>query len=142
FGGASAIMKAANSFIDRLAPSDRIAVAGFGLGAPATAFTSDRARVKQAIARMTGQRQNARVLGGRVNVSLSEALAIGRGDQITLETAQARECQGLIGIELAQCRQEVELEARSQAQNVTLDADQSLRSLRDLFSGLSRIDGP
>ena len=34
FGGAMAINKAANAFIDRLAPSDRVAVAGFGVGAP------------------------------------------------------------------------------------------------------------
>src|SRR5262249_48698153 len=32
FGGAMAIVKAANAFIDRLEPSDRIAVAGFGAG--------------------------------------------------------------------------------------------------------------
>ena len=56
FGGAMAIAKAANGFIDRLLPSDRVAVAGIGLGAPATSFTADRARVKQAIARMVGQK--------------------------------------------------------------------------------------
>ena len=51
FGGAMAIVKAANGFIDRLAPSDRVAVAGFGIGAPSTTFTPDRERVKRAIAR-------------------------------------------------------------------------------------------
>jgi hypothetical protein len=56
FGGAMAIARAANAFIDRLLPSDRVAVAGIGLGAPSTVFTSDRARVKQAIARMVGQK--------------------------------------------------------------------------------------
>ena len=48
FGGALGIARAANAFIDRLSPSDRIAVAGFGIGAPATVFTADRERVKQA----------------------------------------------------------------------------------------------
>src|SRR6185436_8135752 len=52
FGGAMAINKAANAFIDRLAPSDRVAVAGFGVGAPSTPFTADRARIKRALARM------------------------------------------------------------------------------------------
>jgi hypothetical protein len=55
---------------------------------------------------------------------------------------QGRECQGLTQFELAQCRQQVEIEARSLAQDVALDADQTLRSLRDLFAGLSRIDAP
>jgi len=40
------------AFIDRLAPSDRVAVAGFGIGAPSTAFTADRERIKQVIGRM------------------------------------------------------------------------------------------
>src|SRR6185312_1350424 len=56
FGGAMAINKAANAFIDRLAPSDRVAVAGIGLGAPSTPFTQDRKRIKQAMARMVGQK--------------------------------------------------------------------------------------
>jgi len=56
FGGAIGIAKAANAFVDRLSPSDRVAVAGIGVGAPATVFTSDRARVKQAISRMVGQK--------------------------------------------------------------------------------------
>src|SRR5262249_4279985 len=32
FGGAQAIARTANAFVDRLAPSDRVAVAGFGTG--------------------------------------------------------------------------------------------------------------
>ena len=47
FGGALAIAKAANAFVDKLTPSDRVAVAGIGAGAPATVFTSDRARITQ-----------------------------------------------------------------------------------------------
>src|SRR5262249_11239744 len=60
FGGAMAIIHAADAFIDRLSPADRIAVAGFGVGAPATTFTADRERVKRTIGRMVGQRQVAR----------------------------------------------------------------------------------
>lgn len=143
FGGAPAINKAVTAFIDRLAPSDRIAVAGFGPGAPAASFTGDRERLKRTIGRMTGQKKSGRSIDtGHINISLSEALAIGRGDQTTLETVQNRECQGMTQYELAQCRQQVEIEARSLAQDVTLDADQTLRSLRDLFAGLSRIDAP
>src|SRR5262249_52493765 len=56
FGGALAIARAANGFIDHLAPTDRIAVAGIGTGAPSTPFTANRERVKQAIGRMVGQK--------------------------------------------------------------------------------------
>src|SRR5579864_5890968 len=81
FGGAMAIAKAANAFIDRLSPSDRIAVAGFGVGAPATVFTADRARVKAAIARMRGQKRAGLLTDLNYSISLTEALEIDRGDQ-------------------------------------------------------------
>ena len=142
FGGASAIAKAANAFVDRLSPSDRIAVAGFGIGAPATAFTGDLTRVKKTIARMTGQKLAARIGISRVNVSLAESQAVERGDQNTLEQIMARECQGLIGMDLMACRQEVELFARTLAQDANLDAQRTLQQLRDLFAGLTRIDAP
>jgi len=142
FGGASGIAKAANAFIDRLSPSDRVAVAGFGIGAPATAFTSDLTRVKKTIARMTGQKQPGRIGISRINVSLAESQAVERGDQTTLEQIMARECQGLIGMDLVACRQEVELFARTLAQDANLDAQRTLQQLRDLFAGLTRIDAP
>ena len=58
FGGAIAITKAANGFIDRLLPSDRVAVAGIGVGAPSTVFTSDRTR-GQAGHRTDGRAEDA-----------------------------------------------------------------------------------
>ena len=75
FGGALAIRKAANDFIDRLQPSDRVAVAGIGLGAPRRRSPPTRARIKQAIARMVGQ-QTAGACRSTHNIALVEALAI------------------------------------------------------------------
>jgi VWFA-related protein len=146
FGGALVIAKAANAFIDRLSPSDRVAVAGFGTGAPATVFTADRARIKLAISRMVGQKRAGRTVDIGHNIALVEAEAIERGDRSTLEAVQGRECQG-IGIGraasgLEMCRAEVEMEAHSLAQDANLDANQAIQSLRDLFAGLSRIDAP
>src|SRR5438132_4103356 len=91
FGGARAVMTAVTAFIDRLSPSDRIAAVGFGPGSPATTFTADRERVKQAVARMVGQRQSS--FGAMHEIALSEALAIVRGDPIMLTTVMSRECQ-------------------------------------------------
>ncbi len=83
FGGAIGIARAANGFIDRLLPSDRIAVAGIGVGAPATVFTSDRARVKQAIARMVGQKTPE--LRSTHAIGMVEAIAIERDDPGSLQ---------------------------------------------------------
>jgi len=144
FGGAMAINKAASAFIDRLQPSDRVAVAGFGIGAPSTTFTADRERVKKAIGRMVGMKQAGRMVDLGHNIALTEALAIEKGDRATLEQVQARECQGTERSPGAaeMCRSQVELEAHSLAQDTNHEADQTLQTLRDLFAALRLIDAP
>ena len=144
FGGAMAINKAANGFIDRLAPSDRVAVAGFGVGAPSTPFTADRARIKRALARMVGQRLSSRTVDLGHNIALVEAQAIARGDFGVLESVQIRECASMVGsaAQLEMCRQQVAMEAQSLAFDVNHDADQTIQTLRDLFTGLRTIDAP
>jgi VWFA-related protein len=146
FGGAMGIARAANGFIDRLSPSDRIAVAGFGTGAPATVFTADRARVKQVISRMAGQKRAGRPGDYHHNIALTEALLINKGDRVTLETVQMRECSpASVGSSPAQielCRTEVEIEATMLAMDSTQEADTTITALRDLLIGLRAIDAP
>ena len=144
FGGTMAINKAANAFIDRLAPSDRVAVAGFGTGAPSTTFTADRARIKQALARMAGQKQSGRSVDAGHNIALVEAQAIEKGDRAMLEAVESRECStaGNAPGAVEMCRSQVELEARSLAFDVNREADQTIQTLRDLFVGLRTIDAP
>jgi VWFA-related protein len=144
YGGAMAINKAANAFIDRLAPSDRVAVAGFGVGAPSTTFTADRARVKAAIGRMVGQKQAARSVDVGHNIALVEAQAIEKGDRAMLDSVQQRECAGAANPPGSQemCRGQVEMEAHSLAFDTNREADQTIQTLRDLFTGLRMIDAP
>lgn len=146
FGGASAIARAANGFIDRLAPSDRIAVAGFGVGAPSTPFTADRERVKRAIGRMVGQKQVNRSIDRQLNIALFEAQAIDKGDSATLASVQARECQATGGDRspgaMEMCLNQVEMQARTMAGEANQDADQTLNTLRELFNSLRLIDAP
>src|SRR5688572_9146244 len=108
FGGGMAIAKAANAFIDRLTPADRVAVAGFGVGSPATVFTADRERVKRVISRMVGQKQPGRMMDLGHNIALVEAQAIERGDQVTYTQVLNRECPpiALSPMALEVCRQQ------------------------------------
>ena len=140
FGGAMAIAQAANGFIDRLLPSDRVAVAGIGFGAPATVFTADRARVKQAIARMVGQKTPE--LRSTYSIALVEALAIDRGEAGALETVVGRECAGLNSRDVPGCAFEVETEARDKARNSGQSAQDTINALTALFTGLRSIDAP
>jgi VWFA-related protein len=145
FGGALAISKAANAFVDRLSPADRVAVAGFGPGAPATVFTADRARVKQAISRMVGRKQaSGRSADFGHDISVTEALAIERGDRMTLQAVVTRECQsmGTVPGSLDSCSTEVEVAARTKASDRIHASDETLQALRDLFQGLRAIDAP
>jgi VWFA-related protein len=140
FGGAMAIARAANAFIDKLAPSDRVAVAGIGLGAPSTTFTSDRARVKQAISRMVGQKSPP--MTAMHSVALVEAIAIDHGDQGMLDQVIGRECQGLRGGDLVACQVETETEARAMARSANQEGDETVQGLSALFAGLRAIDAP
>jgi VWFA-related protein len=141
FGGAMGITRAANAFIDRLMPSDRIAVAGIGTGAPATPFTADRQRVKQAIARMAGQKHAGAFMGLGHNIGLAEAMQVDRGEPAVLQTIQERECQGLSGPAQVGCFVEVEIEARSLARDSIHEGDQTTSALRALLSGLRGVEG-
>jgi VWFA-related protein len=140
FGGAVGIARAANGFIDRLLPSDRIAVAGIGVGAPATVFTSDRARVKQAIARMVGQKTPE--LRSTHAIGMVEAIAIERDDPGSLQQVLARECAGMTSQEAAGCAVEVEMLARDKGRNAVHDSEETTRALTALFTGLRSIDAP
>ncbi len=140
FGGAIAITKAANGFIDRLLPSDRVAVAGIGVGAPSTVFTSDRTRVKQAIARMVGQKMQE--MRTAHSIALVEAISIERGDPGVLENVLSRECAGLSSQEVQACRFEVETEAREKGRSANQEGNESVQALTALFIGLRAIDAP
>jgi VWFA-related protein len=142
FGAARGVMAAANAFIDRLLPSDRIAAVGLGAGSPATPFTADRARVKQAISRMTGTKRSGIGIP-QFNLAMSEAIAMSNGDRTMAETVVARECRGeRTPAALEACRQTVESEAIQLARDAQQGADQTILSLRNLLVGLAGIDAP
>jgi VWFA-related protein len=141
FGGALAINKAAMSFIDRLSPSDRVAVAGIGPGAPATPFTADRQRIKLAIGRMVGRKQHTRTVDLGHNIGVAEAMQIERGDVTLLQMVQDRECQGMTQGTLLACQTEVEMEVRTTAQDLNRDGEETINALRALFTGLRNIEG-
>src|SRR5262245_1232882 len=143
FGGSMAIGKAANEFVDRLTPSDRVAVAGIGAGSPATPFTADRQRIKQAIARMTGKKQLGRsTIDLGHNIGLTEAMQVERGDLALLENILQRECIGLSGPTLITCRIEVEIEVRALGRETNQNGEDTVTGLRSLLIALRGIEGP
>jgi VWFA-related protein len=141
-GGAQAVLAAANAFIDRLSPSDRIAAVSLGLGSAATPFISDRARVKEAIGRMAGQRDSMKLTS--ITVTGTEALEISDGNRLTADQVIARECSGLRAgsAQLQQCRQDVEAEAVMLADQLKRASQMTTRGIRDLLMAMQVLDGP
>jgi VWFA-related protein len=145
FGGAAGLRRAVEGFIDRLQPSDRIAAVGLGPGSTSTPFTADRARVKQAIARMPGSRQTMNVFD--FNIAISEAMAIRKGDGYVLERVLVRECgapaaDGSFTIDQQLCRSRAETSAQMMAQNGVSETDLTISHLRALLTALKTIDLP
>jgi VWFA-related protein len=143
FGAAAMLRNAVDGFIDRLQPSDRIAAVGTGAGALSTPFTSDRQRVKDAVARMAGQRTTLEAV--RYRVGLAEALDVRRGsDPTVLSRIVLRECAGEVPDtpEYQVCVMAVQMEAERQAQIVTSESETTLWALRRLLTGLAVIDAP
>jgi VWFA-related protein len=141
FGGAMGITKAATAFIDRLSPSDRVAVAGIGTGAPATPFTADRQRIKQAIGRMVGRKQAGSVIDIGHTIGIAEAMQVERGDTTLLQSIQERECQNSGGASQMGCFIEVETQVHLLARDSRVEADQTIAALRALFVALGSVEG-
>ncbi len=141
-GGAAAVLAAASAFIDRLSPSDRVAAVSLGLGGPATPFTADRQRVKEAIGRMAGQRETLKLTNQ--TVTPTEAFEMADGNRLTADSVYQRECAGLRAGSAAmlQCRQEVDAEALTLADQLRRSSDMTIRGLRDVLDALKVLDGP
>ena len=141
FGEMRTMRDAVEAFIDRLSPADRVAIVGFGTGAKSTSFMSDHDQLKRALALLPGQQQQQQFGGGTHDLGLATALAIERGDDITLSQVVMRDCQGTPRA-IQQCRQEIQAEAQQVAGEARLDSDLTLRSLRDVLTNLRAVDAP
>jgi VWFA-related protein len=142
FGGSTAMMKTLEGFIDKLLPSDRLAVVGFGPGAQPLSFIGDLTRAKQVVSRMTGNKQP----GGPTtyNVGLGESLSIVRGELGMLDGAIARECANMAPrtYQYSVCSTGVKDDAGQIAREALEIANNSINGLADLFTALRSIDAP
>lgn len=134
-GGERSVLKAAEGYLDRLTPADRVALFTIPAPGPFVAFTADAVRVKDALRHVVGRYRMPTV---RHSIAATEALAIEDGDGDVLTKVIARECAR----NDSACAQEIELEARAIAPQVTLRANDTLTALTDVFTFLRSIDGP
>jgi hypothetical protein len=127
-----------NALIDRLEPSDRVAAVALG-GAVSTPFTSDRASLKEAIGRMSGDMQPVTDVAA-TTITAAEAVEIAEGSQTTLQAVVLRECQRTRAGN--SCPEQVAGDARTIALQIRQATHRTLISLQDLLNSLSVIEAP
>ena len=147
FGGSAQMMSSLTAFIDKLLPSDRIGIVGFGTGlteagATPLAFYSDPARAKQIVSRMNGLKQPGAPT--TYNVGLGESLSILNGELGMLDGAVARECINLAprSYQYSVCSSGVRDDAGQIAREALDQANSSVLSLSNLLTKLKDIDEP
>ena len=145
-----AALRAASTFIDSLEHDDRVAAAPLNHGG-AIEFTTDHAKVKGQLQRLTGE---ASPMVAHFNIGLSEALEISDGSRTRLDQAVFRICGERLGRyenlrRLAEsdgvrdpCPTQVEQESRAFAQQARTEARLSIDALGRLIVRLAEIEGP
>lgn len=133
-GGRSALVRAA-ALLDRLTPADRVAL--FVVPGPALTipFTSDLARVREALQRTAGRA--SRIEGAQYPLGLADALAIADGDRRALQEAVSRFCSGA-----PSCESDIQADAVGIVDQIRERTLSSLRGLTQVFERLAAVDGP
>jgi CTP:molybdopterin cytidylyltransferase MocA len=138
-GGVRSVVAALDQFIDRLSASDRLAMVAFGRGTPAIPFTADRERVKQAIARITGQMEAPPL--PVIRMSLPAASLLLRGDEGTRQ-ALMRLCLFSGPNQIDECETAMVTDANNLLRLATEQRDDSIRALMGVLNALKGIDAP
>ncbi len=125
---------AAERFVSRLSPSDRVGVVTVP-SMEQIEFTANHEVVRARLRRLVGSAPPA--IGLR-EIGMAESLAISRGDERAISAALSRECRGLMSdIERRMCRQEILTNASivyAETRDRSLSLLSALRSLLQRFS--------
>ncbi|MEQ1911204.1 MAG: VWA domain-containing protein, partial [Vicinamibacterales bacterium] len=141
-GALSTMQTAVGTFIDRVAETNQIAVVGLGVRSITTNFTSDRDRLKKAVALMRGQQNTGGSAGAFFDMGLSTALRISQGDVELIGRMVRRDCLARDDAGYESCANEIRTAATVIVQNAMQEGQTTEARLRDLLTGLRSIDAP
>ena len=138
-GSSRAVLKTAETLMDRLAPGDLIALARIPLGVGGVEFTADRERIKKALGNIAGT-PSGRL--GATKVRISEAWALESNDTLTWGQALERECSGEVGVGREICADTVQADARAMLMESTVRTQSTMQSLEQLLGRLATLQTP
>ncbi|HUU32579.1 MAG TPA: VWA domain-containing protein, partial [Vicinamibacterales bacterium] len=142
FGAGRAVMQNALKFVDRLQPEDRIGVVAVPGPGEVVDFTTDHAKVREALLRVTGRVTPSQ---RRFNISLTEAFAIYRqSDGMLIQQVLARECAGatVSAGDLERCAGDIAQAAGEIVGDQRQQTDRSISAIRGVLRSLGAMDGP
>ena len=138
-GRARSILNAADEFISRLNPSDRVGLVMIP-SMQQVDFTSQHHIVRSLLRRIDGL---ATAMTGVRQIGVSEAVRINRGDPRAIETAYTRECTGVLSeFERRVCRQQILMQANAVYTDTRDRARASMVSIRSLAERFAESSDP
>ena len=143
--GGRVVVEAAGRFVAGLPPQDKVALLTIPVG-PAVDFTTDHARIAEALKKVRGSRRWRPPNG--VNMSIGETMAMCSfsGDQQVVSDLVAREC-GLIGSfggqnSSSECVRRLKSAADSECLQIRAITESSVSALLQVFEALRKYEGP
>lgn len=133
-GEGSAALRAARDFVDRLHPADQLALVVFPGPGPVINFTTNHKAVRDALGRIVGRADRLEL---EIDLGMSEAISIDRGDLGALQGVVQRECAQ----PEAGCVERVEREARAISHFYGQQARTSMAALKGIFDSLRDVEG-
>ncbi len=131
---------AARRFIGRLNPNDRVGLVTIPGAGQQIDFTANHALVSTALQSVVGTSDDGEHQDNQIG--LSEAIALQRGNQQTIQEILDRECTGMTAATVGDCRQKLEGQARTLYIDLKARTRDTLISLRQVMDRLARTPTP
>ena len=131
---------AASRFIGRLTPDDRVGLVTIPGAGPQVDFTANHALVQTALKSVVGTSDDGEHQNNQIG--LTEAIALQRGNRQIIQEIMDRECTGLAGNFLGDCRTALEGQARTLYLDLKSRARDTVLSLRQVMERLARTSTP
>ena len=140
FGEGRGATRAAGKFLDKLKPSDKVAVITVPHTGPTAGFTSNHKLIRDELDRAIGVAHRPR---GSFNMGVYEAISIYQhSDSRTEAIVINRFCGMLRGMAEVECESQVRSQASQIAEEIRERVDNSIRALRAVLESLREVEGP
>jgi VWFA-related protein len=131
------VIESARKWVLAMPPKDRIGLLTFPAPGPSADFTTDHAKVAEALTRVVGVASQTPPFQ-QYNISIWEAIRMEALDLFVRSDVVGRECRGNQPL----CPTEIEMQVKTMLQDAQAQIQPVLNSLRATMRGLAAVPGP